>query len=154
MPVAEWWQVTELAELTPAQWDALCDGCGKCCLHKLEDEDSAEIVYTSVHCRLLDAQACRCKNYTQRQTLVPMCVDLREADMDDLQWLPATCAYRLRANGQQLPDWHYLVSGDRETVHTVGVSVRGRVICEDHVHPDGYDEYIVQWVDQENSRVR
>lgn len=148
--VGQWWHEKTLAELSAREWDALCDGCAKCCLHKLEDADSGEVYYTAVHCRYLDAQTCRCADFAHRSTLAPNCLDLRTADWASIDWLPGTCAYRLRAQGEPLPQWHPLVSGSRESVHAAGMSVRGRCISADYVHPDGLEELIVHWVDQEN----
>jgi len=142
VPLAE----KPLAELDAAEWEALCDGCAKCCLHKLEDGDSGEVFHTRVHCRYLQADTCRCSDYANRARLVPNCIDLRRADPASLGWLPATCAYRLRADNRPLPSWHYLVSGDTEAVHKAGISVRGRTISDEFVHPDGYDEHVVRWV--------
>ena len=109
--MTEWWHEKALTELSSAQWEALCDVCAKCCLHKLEDEDSGEVFYTKVRCRFLNERTCRCTDYGNRSTLVANCIDLRTADWTELDWLPSTCAYRLRAHGQQLPKWHPLVSG-------------------------------------------
>src|SRR5690606_13280049 len=114
------------------EWESLCDGCGKCCLHKIEDEDTGELFFTSVACRLLDIEACRCKHYPRRTELVPECLDLR-AGFTQYQWLPSTCAYRLLAEGKDLPSWHYLVSGDSEAVHDAEVSVRHYAIPETEV---------------------
>jgi uncharacterized cysteine cluster protein YcgN (CxxCxxCC family) len=136
-----------LSELDDAQWEALCDGCAKCCLHKLEDADSGELYFTKIRCRYLDEDNCRCGDYANRSTLVPNCISLRGVDLASLNWLPATCAYRLRANDQPLPEWHYLISGDRQSVHAAGVSIRGRAVSDEFVHPDGYDEHIVHWVE-------
>jgi hypothetical protein len=127
---AKFWE-KPLRELDKAEWEALCDGCGKCCLHKVEDADTGQIYPTNVACKLLDRTSCRCSNYKARKVLVPDCVRLTLGKVDRLGWLPSTCAYRLRANGEPLPDWHYLISGDRETVHEAGVSVRGWTISED-----------------------
>ena len=124
------WKRVPLAAMTPAQWESLCDGCGKCCLHKLEDADTGEVHYTNVACRLLDLGACRCSNYANRKRLVPDCVKLTPQKIDDLHWMPATCAYRLIADGRDLFDWHPLVSGDPQSVHRAGVSIRGRAITE------------------------
>lgn len=143
-----------LAELDDAEWEALCDGCALCCLHKLEDVDTGEIHYTGVRCRYLDETSCRCSDYRNRATLMPNCLDLRGRDVATLEWLPSTCAYRLRALGLPLPDWHYLVSGDRESVHRAGRSIRGRAVSDEFVHPDGYEEHIVRWVEQESDRAR
>jgi len=145
--VADWWQDKPLAELSEAQWEALCDGCAKCCLHKLEDEESGEVFYTKVRCRYLDEQTCRCTDYAHRSVLVPSCIPLRSGEVRALDWLPSTCAYRLRANRQPLPDWHPLVSGDASTVHQAWISIRGRAISDEYVHPDGFDEYVIHWVE-------
>ena len=117
--------------LNREEWEALCDGCGKCCLHKIEDEESGAFHATNVACRLLDRTSCRCSNYKLRRVFVPDCVRLDAKRMREIDWLPSTCAYRLRGEGKPLPDWHYLVSGSRETVHEAGISVRGWTISED-----------------------
>jgi uncharacterized protein len=124
------WETTPLAKLDRGQWEALCDGCGKCCLHKLEDDVTGELFPTNVACRLLDRRMGQCSDYKHRHAFVPDCVRLTPAKLDELEWLPATCAYRLRHEGKPLPDWHYLVSGDRESVHAAGQSVRGWTISE------------------------
>ena len=142
-----WWIEKPLDELSSEQWEALCDGCAKCCLHKLEDADSGEVFYTRVRCRYLDEATCRCTDYEKRSILVPNCIQLKPGEMDELSWLPETCAYRLRWQGLPLPSWHYLESGSRDTVHLEGVSIRGRALSEEHVHPDGFEEHIVQWVE-------
>ena len=113
------------------EWEALCDGCGKCCLHKVEDEISGEIHPTNVACRLLDRHSCRCSSYRTRRVFVPDCVRLSASNIGRYRWLPSTCAYRLRAEGRPLPDWHPLVSGDPESVHRAGMSVRGWTVSED-----------------------
>lgn len=147
-PVADWWQ-QPLATLTTEQWEALCDGCGRCCLHKLQDEDSDEVFYTRVSCRYLDTHSCRCTQYPRRSALVADCVTLTPDNHEALDWLPPTCAYRLRARGEPLRDWHPLVSGDPDSVHGAGISVRGRALAEDHVHPDSHEEHIVHWVQED-----
>lgn len=119
-----------LDQLDRAEWEALCDGCGKCCLHKAEDEDTGNIYPTNIACRLLDRHTCLCSNYKGRKAFVPDCVRLTLANVDTLSWLPSTCAYRLRAAGQPLPEWHHLISGDRDTVHQAGASVRGWTVAE------------------------
>jgi uncharacterized cysteine cluster protein YcgN (CxxCxxCC family) len=126
------WRVKTLAEMTEREWESLCDGCGKCCLYKLEDEDTGEILYTSVACKLLDIERCRCTEYPRRRQLVPECLNLR-CGFDQFYWLPATCAYRLLAEGADLPRWHPLVSGDRESVHDAAVSVRSYAVPESQV---------------------
>ncbi|MFW2850995.1 YcgN family cysteine cluster protein [Sphingomonas sp. TX0543] len=125
------WEDTPLDKLDRAQWEALCDGCGKCCIHKLEDEDTGELIPTNVACRLLDRRAGRCSNYRHRHAYVSECVRLNARNVHEIDWLPSTCAYRLRAAGEQLPEWHYLVCGDTEAVHRAGQSVRGWTISED-----------------------
>lgn len=139
------WEEKTLAQMNVAEWESLCDGCAKCCLHKLEDEEDGEVYYTNIRCRHLLEQTCRCSDYPQRSVLVPHCIKLRPEDLADYHWLPSTCAYRLLSEGQPLADWHPLVSGDPETVHEAGISIRGRSISDEFVHPDGYDEHIVHW---------
>lgn len=125
------WQ-QPLASLDAAQWEALCDGCGKCCLHKLEEEDDDEVRVwpTNVACKLLDRQTARCSDYRNRRRYVPECLQLSADRIDSLFWLPLTCAYRLRAEDRPLPEWHYLVCGDREAVHAAGQSIRGWTVSE------------------------
>jgi len=125
------WETKTLAELDRGQWEALCDGCGKCCIHKLEDEETGELHPTNVACRMLDRRAVQCKDYRNRRAYVPDCVRLTVKNVYTTDWLPSTCAYRLRANGEKLPDWHYLVSGDREAVHRAGESTRGWTVSEE-----------------------
>ncbi len=145
--MVEWWNSKPLAELRPEEWESLCDGCAKCCLHKLEDEDSAEVFYTKVRCRYLDEEVCRCSDYANRSVLVPNCIQLERSNVHALDWLPRSCAYRLRAHNQPLPEWHPLVSGNKMSVHEAGISIRGRAISDEYVHPDGYDEHIISWVE-------
>jgi uncharacterized cysteine cluster protein YcgN (CxxCxxCC family) len=120
-----------IESLDREEWEALCDGCGKCCLHKLKDDETGELYATNVACRLLDRASCRCANYKLRRIFVPDCVRLDAASLGKIDWLPSTCAYRLRAEGKPLAEWHYLISGDRESVHEAGISVRGWTISED-----------------------
>lgn len=120
-----------LDKLDRAQWEALCDGCGKCCVNKLEDEDTGELVATNVACRLLDRRMGRCSDYKHRHAYVAECVRLTPRTARTLDWLPTTCTYRLRANDQPLPDWHYLITGDPESVHAAGQSTRGWTVSED-----------------------
>lgn len=124
-----------LESLTRSEWEALCDGCGNCCLHKAEDEDSGIIYPTNVACRLLDLNTARCCDYPGRKAAVPDCLKLTPRLARTIEWLPETCAYHLRAGDQPLPEWHYLVCGDREAVHEAGISVRGRAISEDLAGP-------------------
>ena len=134
-----------LAELTRAEWEALCDGCGQCCLHKLEDADTGEILPTNVACKLLDTCTAQCKDYRNRKAYVPDCLRLTARNVADQHWLPRTCAYRLRAEGDPLPVWHYLISGSRDTVREAGISVIGRVICETQAGP--LEHLLVDWPD-------
>ena len=127
----KFWEDTPLHKLDRAQWEALCDGCGKCCVHKLEDEETGELLPTNVSCRLLDRTTAQCSNYKHRHAYVAECVRLTPAKLAEIYWLPSSCAYRLREDGLPLPAWHYLVSGDRDSIHRAGMSVRGRTISED-----------------------
>ncbi len=143
----DFWQQKSLEEMSKSEWESLCDGCGKCCLLKLEDEKSGEICYTKVVCRYLDMDKCGCNEYKDRHELVPECVWLKLEMIEQFHWLPMTCAYRLLSEGKPLPTWHPLVSGDANSVHEAGVSVRGRVLSEIYVHPDGLEEHIIHWVE-------
>ncbi|TRW96896.1 YcgN family cysteine cluster protein [Paracoccus sp. M683] len=134
-----------LARLTSDEWEALCDGCGKCCLNKLEYEDTSEVVFTRVACRLLDGQNCRCTSYPNRHDFVPECVVLTARKIKDVAyWLPATCAYRLRHEDRPLYDWHYLISGDRESVHRAGISMRDRTVSEVEIGDDDWEDYVIE----------
>ncbi len=143
---APFWMTTSLDRMTQAEWESLCDGCGRCCLHKLRDEDTEALSYTNVSCRLLDNDTCRCSQYETRQVKVPDCVSLTPKSLDSIDWLPPTCAYRRLAEGKDLAWWHPLVSGDPETVHTAGISVRGRSVNERRAGP--LEHHIVEWPGQ------
>ena len=140
------WEQKSLVELSLDEWESLCDGCGKCCLHKLEDEDTDEIFYTNVACALLDIGTCRCTNYVERTFRVPDCVELTAKNLMSLKWLPPTCAYRLIHEGKDLAWWHPLVSGDPDTVHQANVSVQGRAIPENQA--GGLEDHIVTWPEE------
>lgn len=144
--MSNFWQDKELKELTADQWEALCDGCALCCLHKLEDEDTGLVYYTQVGCRLLDCDTCRCKDYANRTAQIPECRPL-EIDAELMGILPKTCAYRLRFEGKALPEWHYLVCGDRDEVHRLGISVKGKAFDEDMVDMDDLEEYIIHQIE-------
>lgn len=140
------WRGKRLAELTDAEWESLCDGCGRCCLVKLEEEDAGDIYFTNVGCRLLDTESCRCRDYQNRSAVVDDCVRLTAAVVGEIGWLPPTCAYRLIDEGKDLYWWHPLVSGDTDTVHQAGISVRGRVPdLEDTVPDAALEDRIVDW---------
>ena len=139
----EFWRTKSLDEMSRAEWESLCDGCGKCCLNKLENESSGEIEYTDVACRLLDTDLCQCVSYEDRKRFVPDCRILNPQVVRKLEWLPSTCAYRLIDEGKDLYWWHPLVSNDRETVHQASVSVRGRVISERET--DDLEGHVVDW---------
>ena len=144
-----------LEALTRAEWEQLCDGCGRCCLVKLEDEDTARIHYTDVACRLFEAGTCRCRNYGRRRERVPDCVKLTPETVRTIPWLPPTCAYRVRAEGRDLASWHPLVSGDPESVHKAGISVRGRIGAREQDVPlDELPDYIVSWPARVPKRAR
>lgn len=143
------WRVKRLDEMTPAEWESLCDGCGRCCLNKLQDWDTGEIVFTNVACTLFDDGSCRCRDYENRAQKVPDCVQLTPEAVRTLSWLPSTCGYRRVAEGRDLASWHPLVSGDPESVHRAGISVRGRVIGEDGIAVEDYEAFIVDWVDDD-----
>jgi uncharacterized cysteine cluster protein YcgN (CxxCxxCC family) len=133
-----------LRDLTRAEWEALCDGCGKCCLNKLECADTGEVAFTRVACRLLDGETCRCTRYPIRRQFVPDCVSLTAATVPKVAyWLPRTCAYRLRHEGKPLPDWHPLETGDPESVHRAGMSVRGWTVPETQVPEEDWEDYII-----------
>ncbi len=142
----EFWSRKTLKQMSPEEWEALCDGCGRCCLHKLEDEHTGRLYYTRVACRLLDITSCRCTDYPARRERVPDCVRLEPDTIGDASWLPGTCAYRRLAEGRPLAWWHPLVSGDPETVRRAGISVAGRVLAEEHVAPEGLDEHVIRWI--------
>jgi len=137
------WKRKKLEEMTREEWESLCDGCARCCLYKLEDEDTGEIYYTNVVCRLLDTFRCRCTAYNERSKLMPTCLVLTPEMVRKLKWMPKTCAYRLVAEGKDLEWWHPLVSGDPDTVHQAGISVRSGTIAESDVDMDNLEDYIV-----------
>lgn len=137
------WRTKSLGTMSRPEWESLCDGCGRCCLHKLRDAETEALVWTSVACRLLDGQSCLCKDYANRKAKVPECVKLTPAKVAAIDWLPPTCAYRLLAEGRDLPWWHPLVSGDPETVHSAGVSVRGRSVAERDA--GALEDHAVNW---------
>ena len=145
MAEAPFWKSKQLNEMSQDEWESLCDGCGKCCLVKLQDEDSGDIAYTRLHCKLLDANTCRCSDYENRKTIVPECVFLTPKNVGDLKWMPKTCAYRVLAEGGDLPDWHHLVCGDRSAIHRAGKSILGKTLSEDAVFEEDQVDWIIDW---------
>jgi len=141
------WLGVPLHDLSDEQWEALCDGCGLCCMHKYEDEDTCEILFTDVACRLLDCNTCRCTDYENRRKHVPECMVIREFKAGQYAWLPETCAYRLRFEGKALPEWHPLISGDTESVHVAGVSMCGRCVPESDVDEEDIVDHIINPAD-------
>lgn len=140
------WKRKALEELTPAEWESLCDGCGRCCLVKLEDEDTGKVHFTDIACRLFDPASCRCTDYAHRHRKVRDCIQLTPAKVRELQWLPPSCAYRLIAKGRNLPWWHPLISGSQTSVHKAGISVRSRVVLSERELPLAeYPDHIVAW---------
>lgn len=139
------WKTKKLTEMTTEEWESLCDNCGKCCLHKLEDEDTGQIAFTRVACRLLDLDSCRCTRYSERTCVVPECIDLQQHDFAEYKWLPASCAYRLLSDGKPLPAWHPLISGNAESVRHARISVSAYAVKEQDV--DDLEDYIIDWLD-------
>ena len=139
------WERVPLDEMSSEEWEALCDGCGKCCLNKLEDSETNEIAFTRLACRLLDGETCRCVHYEFRRQIVPGCVVLTPSNIGEIAyWMPKTCAYRLLWDGKELPDWHPLVSGNEESVHEAGVSVLGWTMPEFEVPEEDWEDYVIE----------
>ena len=142
----EFWRHKTLDEMSDSEWELLCDGCGKCCLQKLEDEDDGEVYYTNVACRLLDIETCRCRDYSQRLKEVPDCLQLKSESVESFSWLPLSCSYRLISEGKPLPAWHHLLSGSRRRIHDCGNSIKEFAVSETEVPEDQWQEQIIQWV--------
>lgn len=143
--IMSFWETKKLSEMTTQEWESVCDGCGKCCLNKLEDEDSGELFFTSVVCNLIDLDSCRCTRYSERTTLVPECIDLKQHDFKEYNWLPSTCAYRLLVDGKSLPSWHPLISGTQDTVKDAGVSISSYAMKESEI--DDLEDHIIEWLE-------
>lgn len=143
------WEQKTLAEFSAAEWERVCDGCGKCCLHKLQDEDTDELYFTDIACRLLNSNTCRCTDYPDRLAKQSECIVISVDKPEVFEWLPSTCAYRLLWQGMPLPHWHPLLTGSHTLMHQLGMSVRGRVFSESQVQPDALEDHIVHWVDSE-----
>jgi uncharacterized protein len=142
----EFWKNYTLQQLNPAEWEALCDGCGLCCLIKLEDEESDEVAYTKVACKLLDCKTGHCSDYTNRMQHVPDCIQLTPEKLESIHWLPTSCAYRRLSENKPLPSWHYLNTGSRDNVIKARKSAAGRCVSELDIHEDDIEDYIVRWV--------
>lgn len=142
------WKTKTLEEMTDEEWESLCDGCGKCCLFRIVDDETDELFTTNVICKLFDENTCRCTSYLTRTELVPTCLKLDAGIVHELDWMPFTCAYRLLAEGKDLPWWHPLVCGNLDMVHTVGVSVRGKIEFEQDIDMDDLEDHVVDWFDQ------
>lgn len=143
MSAQPFWETTSLKDMTRKQWESLCDGCALCCLHKLEDEDTEEVYYTDVHCRYMDTTNCNCTVYLERQEKVPNCVWLTPNQASEFHWLPDSCAYRVLAEGRKLADWHPLISGDPNSVHEAGVSIKGKGVADNQVAEDDWEDHII-----------
>ena len=139
------WRRKKLTQMSAEEWESLCDGCTKCCLYRLEDEETRVVYFTNVHCRMLDTETGRCQDYSNRSARVPDCVTITPVVLKDPYWLPSTCAYRRLAEGRPLPAWHPLITGDRRSVAAAGQRVCGRTICEDQAGP--LEEHLVDWID-------
>jgi uncharacterized protein len=143
-PLAKpFWKAKSLEEMSPDEWESLCDGCGRCCLNKIEDADTGQIHLTKVACKLLDLSLCRCSDYPNRQNEVPDCLRLTPEMVRNLTWLPETCAYDRIAKGRDIPSWHPLKTGDPNTVHAAGISVRGFARSERRIKPENFEKYII-----------
>jgi uncharacterized cysteine cluster protein YcgN (CxxCxxCC family) len=140
-----YWETVPLKKMTAPEWEALCDGCGKCCLNKIEYEGTGEVEFTRVACRLLDGMTCRCSSYDNRHQFVPECVRLSPKTIAKVAyWLPKTCAYKLLHDGEPLPDWHPLVTGDPDSTHKAGMSVKGWTVPETEVDEEDWDQYVIE----------
>jgi len=140
-----YWKTKNMAEMSQEEWENLCDGCGKCCCIRLEDEETEDIYITDVVCKLFDPNTCQCTDYKNRSKKVPDCVTLTPRNVDKLHWMPRTCAYRLVAEGKDLPDHHHLISGNRNTIHEVGMSVQDAVVSELLVDEEELHHRLVIW---------
>ncbi|MEE9272569.1 MAG: YcgN family cysteine cluster protein [Robiginitomaculum sp.] len=139
------WKTKTLGEMSNSEWESLCDGCGKCCCLRMEDEDTGAIYVTDIHCKLFVSQSCQCANYKTRKTFVPDCVQLKADKIKALGWIPHTCSYRLIAEGKNLFDWHHLISGSRQTIHDVGMSVQNQTYSELDIPEKEHIQHIVIW---------
>lgn len=140
------WESKTLAEMTQQEWESLCDGCGRCCLNKLEDEDTGEIYFTNVACRLFDIDTCRCTDYENRKASMPDCMILTVDNEAALEVMPSTCAYRLLQLGEPLPGWHPLITGRAESVFEAGIAIAGKAVSEEYIHYEQLPEHLINWI--------
>lgn len=145
--MSKFWQTKTLAQMTEKEWESLCDGCGRCCLQKLEDEQSEEVYYTQLVCHLYDMDQCACSDYVNRSKRVARCVKLDANNVEEFHWLPSSCAYRLISEGKDLHQWHPLISGNAQTVLDAGISIKGKVLPEQVSDEDDWEEHIIHWVE-------
>ncbi|GMR15798.1 MAG: YcgN family cysteine cluster protein [Gammaproteobacteria bacterium] len=143
---SNFWQVKSLAEMSQQEWESLCDGCGRCCLNKLEDEDTGEIYFTNVTCKLLNIEQCCCTDYENRKVSMPDCMILSVNNETALEVMPSTCAYRLLQLGKPLPEWHPLVTGRKESVAEAGITITGKAVSEENIHYEQLPEHLINWV--------
>ncbi len=140
----DFWKSKTLNEMNTEEWEALCDGCGKCCLIRLEDPDTLEVATTKVSCKLFDPKTCQCTNYSERQNIVPTCVQLTPSNIKELKWLPKSCSYRLVSENKELPSWHHLVSGNKNSIHEIKASMKNKTISEQDVNDEDWVSYIIE----------
>lgn len=143
---SNFWEVKSLAEMSQQEWESLCDGCGRCCLNKLEDEDTGEIYFTNVTCKLLDIEKCRCSDYDNRKVSMPDCMILSFDNKEALEVMPSTCAYSLLYQGKPLPEWHPLITERKESVAEADITIAGKVVSEEHIHYTQLPEHLINWV--------
>ena len=141
------WEAKDLTDMSPREWESLCDGCARCCLIKLEDEDTGDIETTNIVCHLLDQDLCRCTDYVNRTKRVPTCIKLTPGNVGAIKWMPTSCAYRRLAEGRGLASWHPLVSGNSDSVHKAGISVQGKVVSEEGIADEDLEDYLAIWED-------
>ncbi len=139
----KFWETKSLQQMTAEEWESLCDGCGLCCLVKIEDEDGSDILNTSVSCKLLNTERCQCSDYEKRFEKVEMCTKLTLENLSQMEWLPDSCAYKRLENNQSLPAWHYLITGDKNTVHEVGISAKWFALSEEYIHPEQLVQFVI-----------
>ena len=146
----KFWETKSLAEMSRQEWESLCDGCGRCCLNKLEDEDTGEVYFTNVSCRLFDIEQCHCTDYENRKISMPDCMILSVDNTAALDVMPSTCAYRLLQLGEPLPEWHPLVTGRKESVAEADMTVKGKVVSEEYIHYEQFPEHLINWITTKN----